>query len=253
VRNEAAALNIMIKVQPWQRTSSFIDRMKPVCGASFRYVYPLAGITGPVILVLTDNIATILSSGYDPFQMVISDLALGPVGWLARMGFCLFGILVIIEAIGLDHNIRSKKNHTTTLAAFIIIGLGFILVAAFNADPHGVETHTLHGWIHGVTVAVIAVLFPIACLLLVPRLRSDQNWNKLWAYTLVTAVITVVLDIIRLVMPAPWRWYGLHERLMLWNGLLWFEVIGIKLLIVARHKRAEMKEIHGVYHASDGS
>jgi hypothetical protein len=58
---------MMIKVQSWQRTTSCIDRIKRICGDSLQHFYLLAGITGPVVSVLSDDTAAILSSGYYSF------------------------------------------------------------------------------------------------------------------------------------------------------------------------------------------
>jgi hypothetical protein len=205
-------------------------------GPAHAIFYPVTGATGPVLLLLTDNIAAIFSTQYSPISMTVSNLALGPLGWLLRTGFFLFGILLIVETIGLKQSIRSGRLLSAAIFVFIAIGLGFFLLGIFNTDPQG-ETHTLHGLIHINVARTVALLFPIACVLSGLAFRADPNWKGLFKYTAFAAAIALTLDIIRLAMPSHWAWIGLYERLIIWNGVTWLELTAVRFWQITNRQR----------------
>jgi hypothetical protein len=65
---------MMIEVQLWQRTTSFIDRIKRICGDSLQHFYLLAGITGPFeviyikLLIAARHKRTVLKESYGVYH-----------------------------------------------------------------------------------------------------------------------------------------------------------------------------------------
>jgi hypothetical membrane protein len=66
----------------------------------------LAGIAAPLIfwsLIFTQEYLTPLP--YDAVKITISELVLWPYGWIQTVNFIVFGVLVILAGIGLQHSI----------------------------------------------------------------------------------------------------------------------------------------------------
>ena len=85
--------------------------------------------------MLADNISALLDPGYNLAVKPISYLALRSTGWLVRAGFYVFGLLLIMLALGLVQSIRRRRGFGTSITLLIAIGFGFILVGTFNTDP----------------------------------------------------------------------------------------------------------------------
>jgi hypothetical membrane protein len=202
----------------------------------------LSGIAGPIVLLATDNIAAFIDPDYDPTLLAISDLALGPMGWLLRTGFLLFGLLLITEALGLYFAIGKRQGFGKALiignALLFAIGVGFLLMATFTTDPRGAP-HTLHGLVHINTAFIVALLFPALCFFIAISLKNEPQLRRLYIYTLVTAISAIILDIGHLMLSSDWVWSGLYERIMLWNALIWLEIIAIHFWRAIRLKRQQ--------------
>ena len=59
-------------------------------------ILALAGIAGPVVLIIGDMAAGLSSPGYNLIRDSISSLALTRIGWLQTIGFLALGLLVEI-------------------------------------------------------------------------------------------------------------------------------------------------------------
>jgi hypothetical protein len=94
----------------------------------------------------------------------------------------------------------------------------------------------LQGLIHKVITLAIALLFPFTYLLIAPALRHDPRWTKFATYTVVTGILAVILDILGGVIIFT-RWlepgFGLYERILIANPLIWLEVMAIRLLLLS--------------------
>jgi small-conductance mechanosensitive channel len=75
----------------------------------------------------------------------------------------------------------------------------------------------------------LGLIFPIAILSLVPSLKSTPNWKNISVYTLVAAVLAFAL-IIGAFFTEQTGWFGLYERIVILNALVWIEVVAIHLL-----------------------
>lgn len=61
----------------------------------------LAGVVGPIVLIIANLIASFSVSDYNPIRDSISSLAWTPMGWLQSIGFLAIGLLVEVFAVGL--------------------------------------------------------------------------------------------------------------------------------------------------------
>jgi len=102
------------------------------------------------------------------------------------------------------------------------------LIAAFRMDAPGAP-RTTAGIIHTIASYGLGLLFPIAILSLAPSLKSTPNWRNIFVYTLVAGILAFGL-IIGAFFTEQRGWFGLYERIIIGNALVWVEVVAIHLL-----------------------
>jgi hypothetical protein len=189
----------------------------------------LAGILGPLMLAISDLTAATHIPGYSLVRDSISSLALTSLGWLQTIGFLALGLLVEIFTAGLRYNINPTRWFHLGIALFVFFGFAMLIIGAFHTDPVSGPT-TFEGSIHGFTARATFSLFAVAILALAPAIKRDPGWRHLFRYTLVTAVLAVILGVVLKFFPDKSGWFGLIERILVANMILWVEVAAINLL-----------------------
>lgn len=205
-------------------------RSRPIIGPLNIYgILALAGIVGPLVLIVADNIAAFSAAEYDLIRNSISSLAFTPMGWVQVIGFLTIGLLMEVFVAGLFFSIRRRRGFACSILLLICFGFGLLLIGAFRTEPAGVP-HTIEGTIHLVAATLVFWLFPAALLLLAPSLRSDPNWKGIFVYTVVSSALALSLLIVRLFLPDELSWFGLYERILVANTVIWVEVMAVRLL-----------------------
>lgn len=189
----------------------------------------LAGIVGPIVLGVADLAAGLSVPWYNPIRDSISSLALTTMGWLQTIGFLVIGLLVEVFAAGLLLSIRGGRDFKFGIAILAWFGFDLLLVGAFRTDMVGTP-RTIEGTIHGAAATTVFWFFPIACLLIASSLRNSTYWKDLFVYTIVTSVLASVFILARLWLPVELSWFGLYERVLVYNIVIWLEVMAIRLL-----------------------
>jgi len=201
-------------------------------------VLALAGIIGPVVLLIGDLTAAISNPKYDLVRDSISSLALTQIGWLQTIGFLAMGLLVEIFVAGLFFNIRGIRGFRPSIGLLVFFGFGLLLVGAFRTDPVGVP-RTIDGIIHTAASGIVFWIFPVALLLLAPSLRKDTRWKSIFIYVVVAGILALALVIGLVFRPDQWRWFGLYERILVANMVVWVEVTAINLLRLSLSREPE--------------
>ena len=192
----------------------------------------IAGIIAPLMLTVGDLTAALSTQSYSLVRDSISSLALTPIGWLQTIGFLALGLLVEIFAAGLLFNVKRVRWFHAGIAIFVIFGFAMLLIGAFRTDPVG-AARTIEGRIHGLTATTGFSLFPVAILCLIPSIKRDDNWKDLYRYTGVTFILAVVFMVITRIFQEKSGWFGLAERLLVANMIIWVEVAAVKLFILS--------------------
>jgi hypothetical membrane protein len=94
-----------------------------------------AGIAGPVIFVVGFLVLGATRPGYDPARVFVSQLSLGPGGWLQVANFIVTGVLIVAFAVGLARLVPSGPAAIWGPRIVALVGLGFILAGVFVTDP----------------------------------------------------------------------------------------------------------------------
>ncbi len=188
----------------------------------------LAGIAGPIVLVVMDLTAALSSPGYSLVKDSISSLAWAPLGWVQTIGFLVIGLLVELFVAGLYFSIRGVRGFGFGVALLAFFGFGLLLIGAFHTDPSPTVT-TFEGAIHGVVAKAIFWIFPVAALLIAPSLRKNPFWRPLFIYSVIAAAAAVGLMIASLWLPEENSRFGLFERILVADEVLWVEIMAIWL------------------------
>jgi chromate transport protein ChrA len=138
------------------------------------------------------------------------------------------GLLLEIFVAGLFFNLRRARGFHAGIILLAFEGFVLMLIATFHMDAPG-GPRTTAGIIHTIASYGLGLLFPIAILSLAPSLKSDPNWKNVFVYTLVAGVLAFVL-IIGAFLPDQTGWFGLYERIIILNALIWVEVVAIHFL-----------------------
>jgi len=187
----------------------------------------LVGIVGPIVVVVGDIVASSSTPGYSPIRDSISSLALTSIGWLQSIGFLAMGLLLVIFVPRFFFNIRRAWGFHAGIGLLAFEGFVLMLIAAFHMDRPGATT--IDGTIHTIASYGLGLLFPIAILSLAPSLKSTPNWRNIFVYTLVAGVLAFGL-IIGAFFTEQTGWFGLYERIIVANAIIWVEVVAVHLL-----------------------
>lgn len=185
---------------------------------------------GPVVILAITIVLESIQPGYDRTYDTVSRLVWGHMGWMETGCFFLFALVLIALASNLNRLNMNRKSHRFTVMMVSLMGAGFITIAVIPTNAPG-EPTTLTVFIHRFTAGLICCLFPVVCLSIAKGLRGDSTSKRIRNFSLITGGIGIVLSIagmVIIVTETPWK--GAIERIILANGILWIEVVGIWLL-----------------------
>jgi len=188
----------------------------------------LVGIVGPIVVIVGDLAASLSTHGYSPISDSVSSLALQPIGWLQTICFLAMGLLLVIFVPRFFFNIRRARGFHAGIVLLALCGFVLMLIAAFHMDAPGAE-RTTAGIIHTIASYGLGLLFPIAILSLSPSLKNTPNWKNIFVYTLIAGVLAFAL-ILGALLSDQTGWFGLYERIIILNALIWVEVVAIHFL-----------------------
>ncbi|MHB8105036.1 MAG: DUF998 domain-containing protein [Dehalococcoidales bacterium] len=202
----------------------------------------VAGIVGPIFLTVGDLSAGIASPGYSIIQNSISSLALTNIGWLQTIGFLVLGLLVEIFTAGLLFNMKPAKRFYLGIAIFVFFGFAMLLIGAFRTDPIGV-TRTIEGRIHGFAASASFLLFPVAILCLLSSIKRDPNWAGFYRYSYVSFILAVALVVSVMFLPDTNFIFGLIERVLVGNAILWVEIAAVNIFVISLKRKAQTRPV----------
>ena len=188
----------------------------------------LVGIMGPIVVVVGDLTASLSTCGYSPIRDSVSSLALTRIGWLQSICFLAMGLLLVVFVPRFFFNIRRARGFHVGIGLLALEGFVLMLIATFHMDAPG-GPRTIAGIIHTIASYGLGLLFPIAILSLAPSFKRTPNWKGVFVYSLVAGVLGFGL-IIGATFGDQTGWFGLYERIIILNALVWVEVVAIHFL-----------------------
>jgi hypothetical protein len=151
-----------------------------------------------------------------------SGLALGPLGWLQVLNFAFFGLTLIVFALGLHRGVAPSGRLPWAGPALLVVAGVALVLAAFKTDAHLMQgPMTWHGGIHLLAFLLLVLSFLLSLFFWWRRLGRDSRWRGYDLYTLITAVLYVLL-----LLASAWQW-GFY--LFLANVLAWIVLMALHL------------------------
>lgn len=192
-------------------------------GAAGMLIYPLfAGVVVVLTWLQWDFLHgmgwTVLDDGGTLYPSV---LARGDLGLLQAVSVVVVGLLAAWFGRGLQTQFQHHRSARVASAALAVVALSGLLLA-FPTDLPG-EALSWHGAIHLVGFTLLLLGCPTAALASGLALRGAPGWENYWVYSLLTAVLPVLLATV-LAGLGQIASYQIITIL-----LVWFAVMGARL------------------------
>jgi len=159
-----------------------------------RTLAAIAGTLGPVQFFLVLLVEGAVRPGYRPLRDTISELSLGPRGWIQTANFLVFGLLFIVFARGVKASVNDSR--ATRLGATLLstIGVGVLGCGLFRAEPWPPSSMSPTGVLH-LACAIILVFgfLPVATGVMAHAFAADARWRSLGRATRLTSFLTLAL------------------------------------------------------------
>ncbi|MET4097059.1 DUF998 domain-containing protein [Arthrobacter sp. UYCu712] len=185
-----------------------------------------AGMIGAALFVSVFSVAGWLEPGYSPNSMFVSELSLGPHGWVQMLNFVLTGALMLVFGRGLATHFSTGT--ASRAGPLLVQGIGVSLMASgpFTPDPSSMFDQTsTHGMVHGTFGALVFTFAPLSCFIFYRRFRSDPDWRPLAGWTLAAGVVLTLGIVVLKVSQQPgsglFEFKGLVQRVILVTFMAW--------------------------------
>ena len=182
--------------------------------------------------------------GYNPYQQPISSLSLGPGGWVQQVNFVVFGVLMLLSAVGWYRVLVPERRAIWFPVVQGISGLCLIGAGVFTVDPlpgyppgAALPTSTVHGTLHTIFAWGVILSLALGCFALGVILVRLPQWRGWAVYTYLTGVLILVFWGVFVTNPTG-PLAGLVERLSALSHALWLCAVTAALLVYARHNHA---------------
>jgi hypothetical membrane protein len=198
----------------------------------------IVGVVGPIIVIAGDLTASLTTPGYSLVRDSVSSLALTDIGWLQSICFLAMGVLLEIFVCGLFFNLHRARGFYAGVVLLALCGFVLLLIATFHMGHPGAPE--IDGTIHTIASYSLGLLFPIAVLSISPSLKKTPNWKGIFVYTLAAGVLGFGL-ILGAILGDQRGWFGLYERIIILNALVWVEVVAIHYLRLFRRQQLRLR------------
>ena len=183
----------------------------------------LASGCGLVFFLITIILMHLLRPDLHLLSSSVSEYAVGDYGWLMTNGFLSLAISALLLETGLLLSIRASKTSIITLSLFCI---GSFLFTIFPTDIP-VNKPTPRGLVHGFSALLALLNLGIAMIVWGFVFKKTRHWSSLAKLSWFFGVVSLVLFILFLATPVPFR--GFSERILMGWDISWLIVISRRL------------------------
>ncbi|SFT96964.1 Protein of unknown function [Arthrobacter sp. ov118] len=191
-------------------------------------------MTGAVLFVSVFTVLGWLQPGYSSASMFVSELSLGPFGWVQILNFVLTGTLVLAFGRGLAAHFSTGAASRAGPVLVQILGASLIVSGPFTTDRSAMfEQASISGIVHGVFGALVFTCAPLICFVFYRRFRRDAVWHPMAGWTLAAGVVLILGVVLLKTSQQPdsglFEWKGLVQRILLVTFMAWIFTVASRL------------------------
>ncbi|MBT8171855.1 DUF998 domain-containing protein [Candidatus Bathyarchaeota archaeon] len=195
-------------------------------------ILAICGMLSPIVYTLMWILGGIIRSDYNHIRDDISSLF--AVGAPRKRFFNSFiigsSLLLFAFYLGLHWGINNGQGSFIGPILFVISGFFGVLVAIFFPLDVGGEIITLRGKMHLILVITSGILTIGGMIALWFRLESIEGWSLFANYSLISAIVSLILIIISGIFITS-RFRGLLERFGVSPFQLYYFILGLMVLL----------------------
>jgi hypothetical protein len=195
-------------------------------------ILAICGMLSPILYTLMWILGGLLRSDYNHIRDDISSLfAVGAPKKRLFNGFIIVSsVLLFVFYIGLHWGMNNGQGSFVGPLIFVVSGFLGVLVALFFPLDVGGEIITYRGKMHLGLVVLSGFMNIVGMVALWFRLSMVSVWNDFALFSLVSAVVSLVLVIVSLVFIKS-KYRGLVERFMVTPYQLYYFVISLMVFL----------------------
>jgi hypothetical protein len=178
------------------------------------------------LFVLTAALLPLVEPGYDLNHQAISELALGPGGWLLNLAWCVMAG----GWIALAFVFRRTTDARLTPVLLTIAAILNVVSAFVHADRYDVASMTTSGMVHTIAGITTFILVIVSVFAMVRPFRRSASWRRFARPTLVWACICALAFVVLGPGLLGMAHFGLQQRGMAVTFLSWL----IRAALLAR-------------------
>ena len=169
-----------------------------------RTLAAIAGTVGPALFFLVLLVEGAVRPGYRPLRDTISELSLGPRGWIQTANFLVFGLLFIVFARGVRASVTDSRATRLGARLLLVIGVGVLGCGLFRAEHWPPSSMSLAGVLHLLcAIVLVFALLPVATGVMARAFSADARWRSLGRMTRLTSLLTLALLVGGLALTSP--------------------------------------------------
>lgn len=176
-------------------------------------ILAICGMASPIVYTVMWILGGLVRSDYNHVRDDISSLfAVGaPKKGLFNSLIIVSSLLLFVFYLGLHWGVNNGEGSIVAPTLFVISGFLGVLVALFFPLDAGGEIATFRGKTHLVLVMVSGILTIAGMIALWFQLESVEAWSLFANYSLISAIVSIVLMVISGIFINS-RFRGLLER-----------------------------------------
>jgi hypothetical protein len=205
-------------------------------GAKTVALLSLITIVGISYVVLATVVMHVLRPDLDLLSRPLSEYAVGRYGALFTSALLVWGITVLILAVGLHREVKRSGWLSSGLILLVVFAAGLISAGLFPMDVpfppehFSLESFTTGGLIHVLSATVASACFPFAALLLSKSVQKDARWWTIHRPASVLAVGSLAASASLFIISSRYiEFFGLVQRLLAAFAWSWLLLIAIRL------------------------
>jgi drug/metabolite transporter (DMT)-like permease len=186
----------------------------------------------PIIYTAMWIVGGKLQSGYSHIRDDISSLyAVGaPNKRLMQSFITISSVLLFVFYTGLHEGINDEGGSIIGPMLFLISSIMGILVAVFFTLDEGGEIVTWKGKMHLILVVGMGLLTIAGMVALWSRLQDVSGWSVFASYSLISAIVALILVIVSLIF-VKGKYRGLLERIMVTPYQLYYFILPLMVFL----------------------